>query len=131
MLEEKLTSLILEYPQNLDCLEEKDITDFSPKIQKILSSFKKDPKFDFKKTEPELKNFLDYLYLKAEVEEEENPKEEILICLQELRSLRVKNGLDEIAKEIKKAEEAKDFKKVRDLIEKFNKLAAQLTNNQK
>lgn len=126
MLEEKIASLILKSPQHLKMIGKENILNFSPKFQKILLSLKKDPNFDFKKSEPEFRDFLNYLYLKAEVEEEPEPEKEILTCLQELKSLRIKDKLDEVSKEIKRAEKAKDFKKVKELIGQFNKLAKEL-----
>ena len=131
MLEERIISLILKSPQTLTIIEENYFNIFSSRTQKILRSFKNksdqyflDSRFwDF---EPELADFLNYLSLKAEIKPETNPGREIQICLKELRSWEIKNELDEVSKEIKKAEEEKDFKKVNDLIEKFNKLAAKL-----
>ena len=128
MLEERATALILKSPQILNLIDQKILSIFSPKMQEILLPLKKNPDLDIgKKISPQSVEFLNYLFLKAEVEEGEvDLEKEIKICVQELRSLETKNKLDTLSQAIKKAEEAKDLKKVNSLSEEFNKLAQEL-----
>ena len=51
---------------------------------------------------------------------------EIKICLNEIKRLEIKNKLDEISQNIKKAEQACDLKKVNSLTQEFDKLANKL-----
>ena len=128
MLEEKATALILKSPQILNLIDQKILSIFSPKMQEILLPLKENPNLDIgKKISPQSVEFLNYLFLKAEVEEEEvDLEKEIKICVQELRSLETKNKLNTLTQAIKKAEETKDLKKVNSLSEEFNKLAQEL-----
>ncbi|MDI6591732.1 MAG: hypothetical protein QME61_02215, partial [Patescibacteria group bacterium] len=68
---------------------------------------------------------------KAEVEEitvnEKEIAEEIQNCLKEIQLIKIKNKLNSISQEIKKAEEGRDFKKVNDLTKDFNYWANKLT----
>lgn len=128
MLEERATALILKSPQILNLIDQKILSIFSPKMQEILLPLKENPNLDIgKKISPQSVEFLNYLFLKAEVEEEEvDLEKEIKICVQELRSLETKNKLNTLTQAIKKAEETKDLKKVNSLSEEFNKLAQEL-----
>lgn len=58
--------------------------------------------------------------------EEKEVESEIKYCLAELQSLKIKNKLDEISKEIKKAEFEKDSKKLEKLTQDFNQLAKEV-----
>ena len=74
-----------------------------------------------KKQEP-VSDFFNYLALKAEIEEVEEKEiaSEIQHCLREIDFLEIKNKLDQISKDIKKAEEDKDVKKIEKLTQEFN-----------
>jgi DNA primase len=116
LLEERLVTLILKSPQNLNLIEKKFLPYFSPEIQEILTQLEK-------KENPNSDPF-NYLALKAEIEEieEKDILPEIKYCLNEIQSLEIKNKLDQISLEIKKAESEKDFKKTEELTQKFNQL---------
>ncbi len=132
LLEERIITLILKSPQNLNLIEKNFLPYFSPEIQEILTKLEKkeNPNSEFfsypsaAKGEEETHLF-DYLSLKAEVEEieEKDIEPEIKICLKEIQSLEIKNKLDELSKEIKKAEEEKNSEKVKKLIQEFNECA--------
>jgi len=51
---------------------------------------------------------------------------EIQLCLKELQSLEIKNRLDEISQEIKKAESDKNSEKIKELTQKFNQLSREI-----
>lgn len=128
LIEERITSLILRYPQNLGLIPEKCICLFSPQTKTILTSLRADPKSDISQNS----EFLAYLTLKAEVELDEesiNQEEEIQTCVREMQIIETKSKLDEISQFIKTAEEQKDFQKVDNLVQDFNKLAKDLTSS--
>ena len=122
LLEERLVTLILKSPQNLNLIEKKYLTSFLPNIREVLIKLKKNQEPD--------SDFFNYLALKAEIEEIEEREivPEIQYCLKELSSLEIKNKLDQISKDIKEAEEEKDLKKVGDLTQKFKDTTSELTS---
>ncbi len=131
LLEERILSLVLRSSENLSFVSEDDFSLFSSQTKEILTNLKKEPDF-FKKEDisPELKNFLNELCFKREIEESEiEPKEEIKTCLKEIQLLASKNKLDEISQAIKKAEETKDLEKISSLTAEFNKLCQRLNEN--
>jgi RAB protein geranylgeranyltransferase component A len=73
-----------------------------------------------------MKEFLDVLSLRAEIEEESVPEEEFEICLKELINLSTKDRLKEISKNIQNAEEDNDKKGVKELTEEFNNISKDL-----
>lgn len=145
LLEERLIILTLKEPENINFLEEKDFQFLSPPFKEILTFFKE--KFSpqelkekreklgeiFQKEESfplEIKDLINYLSLKAEVEQEEEKFEKVLEknffqeefqnCLKEIKFLNIKNKLDEISLAIKKAEEEKDILRVKKLLAEFD-----------
>ncbi len=118
LLEENLIILALVSPSLLNSISKEDFDFFSSKISQIISCLKNE-----KKVPPELSDFFNYLTLKAEIEGEEEEEEigkEFENCLKEIKFLGIKNKLDKISQEIKKAEEEKDSKSSSKLIEEFN-----------
>lgn len=128
LLEEKIISLLLKSPQKFSLIDENSLNYFSPQAQKALIYLKQHQNLnDFGDAPKELTDFLNYLALRSELEiEEEDLHQEIQACLKEHRSLEIKNKLDAISQEIKKAEEEKNFEKVNNLIQEFNKLTNDL-----
>jgi len=120
LLEERLAMLVLKSPQNMDLIEKEALAGFSEPIKEILLKLKKKEKID--------SDFFNCLALKAEIDEgreeatEEEIKAEIQYCLKELGSMKMKDNLNRISLEIKKAEEEQDVKKVEKLIKEFNQL---------
>ncbi|PIV65297.1 MAG: DNA primase [Candidatus Nealsonbacteria bacterium CG01_land_8_20_14_3_00_12] len=126
LLEERLLTLILKTGnKNLNLIDEKENSYFSQKTQEILMNLKKDKNFPTEKLSPETIDYFNYLALKAEIEEieEKDIEPEIKYCLKEIQHLGVKNKLDQISQEIKKAEEEKDSKKIEKLTQEFNEFA--------
>jgi DNA primase len=120
LLEERLMSLILTSPQHLGLVNKEVIPYFSQKTQEILINFESK-----KNLSPELNEFVNYLILKAEVEEadEKEVLPEIQFCLKEIQYMEVKSKLSQISREIKKAEEENDLKRIKELSEQFNQLS--------
>jgi len=131
ILEERILSLVLKSPENLSFISEDYFPLFSNQTKEILTELKKEPNF-FKKEalSPELKNFLNELCFKREIEESEvEPKEEIETCLKEIHLLISKNKLDEISQAIKKAEQEKNTEKINILTKEFQMLSQKLNEN--
>jgi len=115
LLEEKLISLLAKTPKNIDLITQDDLKFFSLDAIKFIDYLQKNRQEKNK----DLEDKINYLCLKSEIEEDVNPKEEIIYCFKELKSLKVKEKLSEICKGIKKAEKEKDFNKVQELIQQF------------
>ncbi len=93
---------------------------FSSKIQVILTGG----------SLPEDADFVSYLSLKGEIEEDEvDCQEEIKTCLSEIKNLEIKEKMSEICGQIKKAEEEKNQKRINNLTKEFNNLSSQLMDN--
>jgi len=129
LLEERLVTLLIRTPENLSKFKDK-FSLFSEKIREILVNLKENGCLDTKKLNQETVNLFNQLTLNSELEEIEEKEiiPEIEYCLKEIQSLEIKNKLDQISKDLKKAEEEKDVKKINDLTQKFRDIASQLTN---
>jgi len=134
LLEERLVTLILKAPQNMEIIKEEELNRLSPQIKEILLKLKKNKKIesDFFNYPNAVKsgeeiNLFDYLALKAEVEEieEKEISPEIQCCLKEILVIEIKDKLDKISQDIKTAEEEKNWKRVEELTKEFNELAKQ------
>ena len=114
LLEERIIILILKSPQNLNLIKKDFLAYFSPGIQEIL--------IKLEKRESPKGEFFNYLSLKSEIEEmeEKDIEPEIQYCLKEIQKLGVKNKLDLLTQEIKKAEEGKNSKEIEKLTQEFN-----------
>jgi len=136
LLEERLLTLILKTPQNIDLVNGEKIFYFSPQAQEVLNKLRENQTPD--------SEFFNYLSLKADIEEvaetsshlpprsrsaieEKEILSEIQFCLKEIQSLEIKKKLDQISQEIKKAEEEKDLEKIEKLIQEFNQRAKEIT----
>ena len=124
VLEEAVLSLLLNNVKLLDLID--DLSLFSLDGQTIINSLKKDPKFNFEKELPELNNFINYLLLRAEIEEGVDLEQEFRNCLKEIQVLDTKNKLDRISQEIRQAEREKDIEKTSELSRQFNHLTKKL-----
>jgi len=118
LLDERLAVLILKSPQNI-AIVEPVLEKLSEPVKEVLTSLKQKTKVN--------SDFLNYLALRADVEEIEEKEilPEIQCCLKEIMTMEIKNKLDQISQEIRKAEEEKNWQKVEDLTKEFNKLAKQ------
>lgn len=121
LLEERLLIMILKSPENLNLISEDKLNYFSLQSQEVLIKLKD------KQALPN-SEFFNRLSLKAEVEEieEKDILPETQFCLKEIQSIEIKNKLDQISKNLKKAEGEKDLKKMEDLTQEFHKLATEL-----
>jgi len=139
LLEERLILLILKKPENINLIEDTPegypISYLSLKGKEILLNLKKrrELKQDSVQVKdlnlsPETQDYFDYLALKSEIEEIEEKAipEEIKLCLKEIQSLEIKNKLNALTKEIKKAEEEKNFEKIKKLTQEFSQHAKEI-----
>ena len=117
LLEEHLIVLGIKKPKNWQYVKKEDFDLLSPSISHIAFSLK-----DNKEPKEDLEEKINYLSLKSEIYEipEEHLEEEFQNCLKEIRTMCVKDKLSSICKEIKKAEQEEDAKKLKELLEKFN-----------
>ncbi len=141
ILEERILSLIIKTPQNLELIEENLLFLFSPQMKIIFSVLKKEKIKGKEKTEKivqkleksgeNIKEILDNFTLKAEIEEfgeEKDLKTEIQLCLKELKKFDLKTELTNLSMEIQEAERENNQKKIKNLIDKFNQTTKQLNN---
>lgn len=124
LLEEYLAMLSIKTPNCLNFITETDFSFFSPNICKVINHFKTSAP-DFKCEPPqEIKDLVNVILLKAEVEEADiNFEDEFKRSLEEIRTLVVKDKLDEICFAIKNAEKEKDSAKLQELLGEFNRLS--------
>ncbi|KKP31835.1 MAG: DNA primase [Candidatus Staskawiczbacteria bacterium RIFOXYB2_FULL_32_9] len=134
LLEEKIMTLLAKCPENIDLVEDCHTCLFSENAKQFLENMKKIKNLDLIKSDTESsveslninKTFLDVIALKQEVEELENLKEEdkaeILLCLEHLKDLELKNKRESLSKAIRIAEIEDNHKEAEDLIKQFNEL---------
>ena len=125
VLEERLLTLILKFPDNLNLIDENSFSFFSQKGREVLESLK----IKNKELSLETKEYFDILSLRAEIEEIEKEKviPEIKFCLREIKLIKLKKELEKASKELKKAEEEKDEKRIKALIEKISQISKNLS----
>lgn len=146
IIEEKIIALILKDPEHVKVISEEYYHLFSEKVQQFLKEVKRflqtntisktELEKDFKallssqisnlELDAELKNFLAALTLRADIDYEEDGQEEVELCLLQLKTIELKDKLNKISADIKKAEAEKDEKKVQDLMEEFSRLTKKL-----
>ena len=144
LLEDKIVSLVIKDPQNLNLIEEQNYNLFCEKTKNFIEKLKKislQPAFAENMPDNDLKavfadaaqesstelgtnfkDFLDTILLRAEVDFEENGSEEIQLCLAQLRDINRRDRLGIISNDIKTAEQTQNFEKVSILINEFNKI---------
>ena len=134
-LEEALMSLIFQKPEFHKLITENDLSFMDKRTAVLISKFKelfprKEDSDNFQtKFSDFQKNFINPLILKTEIEEESSEidsGQEFQLCLEEIRSFGIKNKLEQISQQIKRAEEAKDSPKTDHLIKAFNELTKRL-----
>jgi len=125
ILEERLLTLILKFPESINLIDEETPFFLSEKGKAILNKLRS-KKEDFP---PEVKEYFDILSLRAEVEEVEKEKmeSEIKFCQREIKTIKLKKQLEEFSKELRKAEERKDDQKVKELLEKIKEISKKLS----
>jgi two-component SAPR family response regulator len=134
LLEEKIMALLAKCPENISLVEDCHTCLFSENAKQFLENMKKIKNSNLITSGTKLsgealnenKTFLDVIALKQEVEELENLKEEdkaeILLCLQHLKDLELKNKRESLSKSIALAEADDNHKEAEDLIKQFSKL---------
>lgn len=128
LLEEQLIILGIKHPLNIEVIKEEDFSFFLPQTAEIIK-YIKNKDFGIKE---EFKSLFDVLALKAETAFESDAKgktekeikdiicSEFVCCLKSIKMLVVKEKLDSICGEIKKAEKENDAIKIKQLVEEFN-----------
>ncbi|OHA31360.1 MAG: DNA primase [Candidatus Taylorbacteria bacterium RIFCSPLOWO2_01_FULL_44_26] len=141
LIEEKVVSLIFKNPNYIKIIAKPQYDLFSSQIRNFLEMVEKlvEKNIDEKLLENDLKlaltdispdkefnNFLAALALRGDAEFQEDGEAEIALCLLQLKNIELKNKLNNISEEIKKAETQNDQQKVNALIEEFNTLTKEL-----
>lgn len=145
LIEEKIIALILKNPAYIKLIGENRYALFSERISKFLRKLaqiidlpqvelnKEEEKSDFKKMfeeiiadDSEFKNLVAALTLKGDVVWQEDGEDEVNLCLLELKNIELREKLNKISENIKRAESEKDHQEASDLIEEFNKLTKEL-----
>ncbi len=145
IIEEKIVTLIIKNPDYINFIQEDYYGLFSEKIKEFLKKIKQilnlpqeqvekeENKNDFKSViesvvsdDGDFKNFLAALALKGDFIQEEDGEAEIKLCLLHLKNIELKDKLNKISDDIKKAEFSNEQEKVNSLMEEFNKLTKQL-----
>lgn len=123
LLGERIASLLVKNPQNLNLVDDGCLSFMPANIQAVLADLRQ-------QKIPQDASFTDYLYLKAELEEEEGVdcEAEIKSCFREIKNLYTKNQLDKISQDIKIAEGDSDSNRVSELMQKFKETSIKLVN---
>jgi DNA primase len=127
LLEDKIISLAIKNPENLNLIEEQQINSFSEKAKSFIKEIKetranKAVFADISKKD-EYKDFLSVLSLRAEVDYDEDGDLEFQLCLSELKDIELRNSLNNILALISSEQ---DEQKKEDLIKEFDKKAKEL-----
>ncbi|OGZ23704.1 MAG: DNA primase [Candidatus Nealsonbacteria bacterium RIFCSPLOWO2_01_FULL_41_9] len=130
LLEERLLVMVIKNPKNANLVGDGQTDCLSAKAREIFSNLKKNPSFKPDVLFPETQDYFNELALKAEVEEieEKDIEPEIKFCLKAMGVSGVKKELDDITREIKTAEVAKNQEKINELSIKFNKVSKGLNS---
>lgn len=131
LLEDKIISLVLKDPNNLNLIEEAHHRFFCEKTKGLIENIKNsaqkrgnDPEAIFTDiSQNGYKDLLDTLSLSAEVNYEEDGSGEIKLCLSQLKDIELRNKLKEISGAVKL--EGNEQKRS-ELIKDFNKKAKEL-----
>ncbi len=131
LLEDKVVSLVLKNPENLNLIEKSHHYLFTEKTRSLIENIKDSAQkrgndaeaifVDIKKDE--YKDLLDVMALKAEIDYEDDGEDEINLCLSQLKDIELRNKLTEISGAVK----SEDDEEKRDaLIKEFTKNAKEL-----
>ena len=117
-LEETILSLILKKPKKITLIKEEFFSYFSSKFKIIFTELKEGKS-------PQNIDFISHLSFFEDFfkDEEIDYDVEIKACLREIKRLEIKNKLDKISQEIKRAEDICDLKKIDNLTQEFNELS--------
>ncbi|MCX6718533.1 MAG: DNA primase [Candidatus Staskawiczbacteria bacterium] len=128
LLEDKIISLVLKNPGNLNLIEDCHNCLFCDRTKSLIENIKNSALKRGNDSEAifadikndEYKDLFDTLSLMAEVEYDNDGLDEIQLCLDHLKDMNTREKRTSISSEIKKAELAGDFEKVNNLIKDFN-----------
>ncbi len=121
LIEDKIVSLALKNPENIDLIDEEHYNLFCERTKKFLEELKKGTA-----DKEEYKDFFSTLALMAEVDYEEDGIQEIKLCLSELKEIELRNSLNNMLSGIRV--ETSEQKK-EELIKEFDKKARELHKN--
>jgi DNA primase len=120
ILEERLLTLVLKFPQNLVLIDDEKMEYFLPQTKEIVRKLKENLEFNPKDLSEKAKESFFEASLKSEILEENLEKEEatkeINFCLKEIAKIYIKDKLNEISEKIKEAEKNKDEKKLKNFL---------------
>jgi len=120
ILEERLLTLVLKFPQNLVLIDDEKMEYFLPQTKEIVKKLRENLEFDPKTLSEKAKESFFEASLKSEILEENLEKEEatkeINFCLKEIAKIYIKDKLNEISEKIKEAEKNKDEKKLKNFL---------------
>ncbi len=131
LLEDKIISLVLKDPENLNLIEESHHCLFCDKTKNLIETIKKNAGQKEKGLEAvfadipkdEYKDLLNTLSLKAEVDYGEDGPDEIQLCLSQLKDIKLRNKLNELSGAVKLEN---DEQKKDELVKEFDKKAKEL-----
>ncbi len=137
MLEDRLLSIFLYYPEVAKIIPQDGWIYISPELKNIFFSLQKVKKelwkdfsrFNFK---PEIKDKLNQLSFKVEIEMEQSEstksdlKKEFLVSLRNIFLIKIKKQLSLVSNEIKEAENKGEIERVKALSSDFGKLTKEL-----
>jgi len=126
LIEDKIISLVLKDPENLNLIEQSHHCFFCDKTRNLIENLKKCATSDVAQTAVFAslpKEELDILSLRAEVDYQDDGPDEIQLCLNALKDIELRNKLNEISGAIR-AES--DEQKKEELIKQFTQTAKEL-----
>lgn len=131
LIEDKIISLVLKDPENLNLIEESHYCLFCAETRKLIENIKENkpnPESDLKNIltslpENEHKELFNILSLRAEVDYEEDGSDEIQLCLSQLKDIELRNRLSDISGAVK---DESDEQKKEELIKEFDIKAKEL-----
>ena len=131
LLEDKIVSLVLKNPENLNLIEESYHCLFCDQTRKLIENIKKShvqPGGDLgvvlsDTSKDEYKDLFNTMSLRAEVEYEEDGSEEIRLCLTQLKNMELRDRLNDLSGAVKLED---NEQKREELIKDFNSKAKEL-----
>jgi len=131
LIEDKIVSLVLKDPNNLNLIEETQHCLFCDKTRSLIENIKNSASKRGNDAEAifadipknEYKDVFDALALKAEVDYEEDGSDEIQLCISQLKDIELRNKLTELSGSVKLEN---DEQKREELIKEFTKKAKEL-----
>ena len=124
-LEKRILALIAAKKLPTTSITAEQIALFSPLPKKIIQQWKKNKLQKTREKSRELDNFLGALALEID-KEGTDVEEELIICLVEVERLKLKEELEKLSQEIRKAEKENKEKLLEKLIKEFQKMSQKL-----